>query len=169
MCKCCGINNIWAARLTDYIETRMQEASCGEALYGFWHVGATICSQLFESLLFYRSEQKSMQWYSKLIKRGHHSTWMCICEVKMRILGLYRETPSVLDLCYSEKFCRNTYFYYMPVFNASWNYFKRDLEKRPEANSFQIRFHFSQHLQFPCWPSSCQKNTHLPRQQCEAP
>lgn len=38
----CEINNVWAAQLTDYIETKMQEVSCGEALYGFWHVGETV-------------------------------------------------------------------------------------------------------------------------------
>lgn len=62
----CEINNVWAARLTDYIETKMQEVSCGEALYGFWHDGETICSQLLKTLLFQGSKQRAftdaMNW-----------------------------------------------------------------------------------------------------------
>lgn len=49
----------------------MQEVSCGEALYGFWHVGDTVCSQLFKTLLFHRPEQRA---FSDAMKRGrdHH-------------------------------------------------------------------------------------------------
>ncbi len=46
----------------------MQEVSCGEALYVFWHIGETVCSQLFKTLQFHRSEQRAFSDAMKLLK-----------------------------------------------------------------------------------------------------
>lgn len=49
------INNVWAARLADYIETKMQEVSCGETLYIFLARRRLNCSNRL-----HRSEREAL-------------------------------------------------------------------------------------------------------------